>query len=502
MQNTSDKANQVLDSNRPLLKRVAQGAFWVFTLRVIQQVFNLVRLVVLARILAPSDFGVLGIALLAMSTLEIFSQTGFQAALVRKKETILNYLDTVWVVSVIRGIILFAILFVSASYVALFFESNGTAPIIQLIGVSMLFKGFTNIGIVYFQKELDFRKQFIYQFSGMLIDFIVSISAAIIFQNVWALVYGLLAGDIVRLIMSYLIHPFRPKFTFDWDQFKDLFGFGKWVLGSSIISFLIKSGDDILVGKVLSLTALGFYQLAYKISNIPATEITRVISRVTFPAYSKLQDNLPRLKDAYLKVLQLTTFFSFPISGLIFALAPDFTFIFLGEKWMPMVPAMQALVVWGLIRSVGATTGPIFLAVGRPDLATKLQFVKLILFAIIVYPFTVTWNILGTSLAVVLVSLVVNPIMNYLVVRTVKCRYSEFVKIIIIPLLATLVMLGSYYCLKSFLLKGISVFTFSAQALIGTAVYLIFIYITDVPLNYGIKAILKKQFTSIRGDNQ
>src|SRR4030042_4999343 len=99
--------------------------------------------------------------------------------------------------------------------------------------------------------------------------------------------------------------------------------------------------------------------MAYRISNMPATEITHVVSQVTFPAYSKIQEDVPRLREAYLRVLQLTTFLSFPLAGLIFVLAPDFTKIFLGGKWMPMVPAMQVLCIFGVTRSIGATMGPI-----------------------------------------------------------------------------------------------------------------------------------------------
>ncbi|GAI54637.1 unnamed protein product, partial [marine sediment metagenome] len=196
--------------------------------------------------------------------------------------------------------------------------------------------GFVNIGVLYFQKELEFNKQFIYRASGTLADFVVAVAAVLILKSVWALVFGLLAGNFVRLIVSYLVHPYRPHFKLDLAKTKELFGFGKWILGSSILVFLITQGDDIFVGKLLGITFLGFYQMAYRISNAPATEITHVISQVTFPAYSKLQDNLPGLREGYLKTLQLTAFISIPLAGGIFILAPEFTTIFLGDKWMPM----------------------------------------------------------------------------------------------------------------------------------------------------------------------
>jgi O-antigen/teichoic acid export membrane protein len=324
-----------------LSQKVVRGGIWVFALRIVGRIFDLIRIVILARILVPYDFGLMGIALLTVAILETFSQTGFQEALIQKKNNIETYLDAAWTVLILRGLLLFAILSLIAPYAAVFFKVPQARPIIQVIGLSLLLGAFSNIGVIYFQKELEFNKQFVYQLSGTLADFIVAVSAALILRSVWALVFGLLAGAVVRLIVSYLIHPYRPHLSFDLKKTKELFGFGKWVLGSSILIFLITQGDDIFVGKLLGATMLGFYQMAYRISNMPATEITHVISQVTFPAYSKFQDNIPKLREAYLKVLQVTAFLSFPIAGLIFVLAPDFTKIFLGEKWMPMVPAMQ-----------------------------------------------------------------------------------------------------------------------------------------------------------------
>jgi len=343
-----------------LSQKVVKGGFWVFLLRIVNRVFSLIRLIILARILSPNDFGLMGIALLTISILKTFSQTGFEEALIQKKEDIESYLNSAWTALILRGFILFVILYFIAPYAAVFFNSPEAKPIIRVIGFSILFQAFTNIGIIYFKKELEFNKEFIYQFSGTLADFIVAISAVLILRNVWALVLGSLAGSIVRCFMSYLIHPRRPCLSKDLGKVKELFGFGKWIMGSSILIFLIIEGDDIFVGKLLGATALGFYQLAYRISNMPATEITHVISQVTFPTYSKLQDNLPKLREVYLKVLQLIAFLSFPIAGLIFVLAPDFTKIFLGEKWMLMVPAMQILCIFGVTRSINALLGSFF----------------------------------------------------------------------------------------------------------------------------------------------
>jgi O-antigen/teichoic acid export membrane protein len=294
-----EEARHLLEPGLSLSQRAVRGGIWVFSLRIVQLLFNLGRLIILARILAPHDFGLMGIALLTMATLETFSQTGFQAALIQKKEDIRSHLDAAWTVLILRGFILFTILYLVAPYAAVFFNAPEAKPIIQVIAFSILLQAFTNIGVIYFQKELEFNKEFKYQFAGTLTDFIVAVSAVLILRNVWALVFGLLAGNAARCFVSYLIHPYRPHLSFDLGKAKELFGFGKWILGSSILFFLIMQGDDIFVGKFLGATMLGFYQLAYRISNMPATEITHVISQVTFPAYSKLQDNIPKLREAY-----------------------------------------------------------------------------------------------------------------------------------------------------------------------------------------------------------
>jgi lipopolysaccharide exporter len=480
-----------------LSQRVAKGGMWVFALRGLEKGLGLIRLVILARLLAPHDFGLFGIALLAMSTLETFSQTGFQTALIQKKGDITQYLDTAWTVSVIRAVILFVILFFSASYVAHFFNTPEASLIIKIIGISMLIGGFSNIGTVFFQKELEFNKQFIYRLSTALAEFIVVISAALAFKNVWAFVYGSLAGSVTGLIVSYAIHSYRPHFRLDVSKAKELFGFGRWIFGSSILAFLITQGDDAIVGKFLGAMMLGFYQMAYRISNMPATEITNVISQVTFPAYSKIQDNLPRLRESYLRVLQLTAFLSFPTAGLIFILAPDFTKIFLGEKWMPMVPAMQVLVLWGLIRSIGATTGPIFLSIGKPGIPTKLQFSVLFLLSFLIYPLSIKWGILGASLTVFFSTLVPNLIAFFVMIRIVGCRMLNFGKMIAFPLINTAFLISFIILLKTYCIN-LGIGNLFLSVILSLILYCCITYLFDKFLNFRLFDNIKMNIHSLK----
>lgn len=489
--------NSIQMPHESLSVRAVKSGFWVFLLRIIQLLFQTIKLIILAHLLDPYNFGLMGVALLTMAILETFSATGFQTALIQKKEDIKSYLDIAWTVLVLRGFVLFALLYLIAPYAAIFFNEPKAAPIIQVIGISVIFKALTNIGVIYFRKDLQFSKEFFYQLSGTLIDFIVVVSVALTLRNVWALVFGLLAGNFARFIVSYLIHPYKPHIGLNYEKVKELFGFGKWVLGSSVLLFFVIHGDDAFVGKFLGVTMLGFYQVAYRISNMPATEITHIISQVTFPVYSKLQDNIPKLREAYLKVLQVTAFLSLPIAGLIFVLAPDFTKIFLDEKWMPMVPAMQALAFWGALRSIGSAAGVVFTSTGKPKILTKIQFGHLILLSILIYPLSIHWGIFGTSLAVVFASLIPIVCTFYIAFKLIQCKIQIFFKIIALPLINTVIMISVIFIPKTYWCDTVGIFNIFLFVLFGAASYLGVTHLFDKFFDYKMQNIIKNSLSGL-----
>ena len=480
-----------------LSKKVAKGGFWLLILRMSDNAIGLLKLFIIARLLAPNDFGLLGIAFLIIATLDTFSQTGLDTALIQMKDDIKKYLNTVWSISIIKGFILYIILYVSAPYVAIFFRSPESVTIIRVVGITIILRSFTNIGIIYFQKEMEFNKHFLCRFSSTIANFSVAVFAAFTLKSVWALVLGQLADCITGVIASYLLHRYRPRFNLDLNKAKKLFGFGKWVFSSSILIFLFTQGDDFFVGGLLGATALGFYQMAYRISSMPTTEISHIISKVTFPAYSKIQDNLPRLRDAYLKVLKLTTFLSFPIAGLIISLAPDFTIVILGKKWMPMVPAMQVLVLYGLIRSVAATAGPIFYSIGKPGIDTKNQFLQVILLMALIYPLTSKWGLLGTSLAVVLTSLTVNIIALIKLLRITQCMLWSVVRLLLFPGISVFIAFFSMIIIKENYFPSKGIVELILSIIYGILVYSGTCYFFDRFFRYQIISTLKGSLVSL-----
>jgi len=492
--------NNPSKANENLSYRTIKSGLWVFISKIIERIFSFIRLIILARILAPHDFGLMGIALLTMSILQTFSQTGFQSALIQKKDNTESYLNTAWTVSILRGLALFAILYFIAPYAIIFFNAPQAKLIIQIIGFSILLKSFTNIGVVYFQKKLEFNKEFTYQLSGTLADFTVTISAALILKSVWALVFGLLAGNLARLIVSYRIHSYRPHFQLDLKKIKVLFNFGKWVLGSSIVVFLATQGDDLFVGKVMGVTALGFYQMAFRFANLPSSEIG-VFSRVAFPLYSKLQNNLPKLKSVYLKITRLFIFFTIPLATGIFILSPQFIHIFLGDKWMPIVPALRILAISSVIREIVGTSGALFSAKGRPDIDFKMNLARTITLAIIIYPLTSLWKIAGTATAVLLSICICLVISIFETVKLIDVKIKDYIKILLPPLFSTLTMCVIIVFLGIFL-NQFQLIGFSASVFVGILTFFGCIFLSQKWANYPIFKDLRFIFKSLIPKNK
>jgi len=458
-----------------LTEKVARGTAWVFGIRFVNQLFYFGRIVILARLLAPRDFGLFGIAMFVLGILDAVSQPGLQQAIIQKKESSKDYMDAAWTAMVIRGVALSVLMWCLAPSAARFFNVPEARTIIQIMSLSIFIQAFTNISIVSIQKEMQFHKQFVYQVVISTVDFTVSIVAAFLLRSPWALVLGVLAGQTVGLIVSYAILPYKPRFHPDFRKVLELTKFGRWIFATNILLFAMANGDDAFVGKVLGAAMLGFYQMAYRISKTPSSEITHIISQVTFPAFSKIQKNVEKLKDSYMNVLHLSTFFAFPVAGLLLALAPEFTQLVLGAKWMPIVPALRILCVFGLFSSVNSSFGPIFYAIGRPSIMTKNVLIALVTQAVLIYPLTKALKLPGTALTVVLSYLVCLIVMLRHVEKSLGLRTREILRRIGPHAGMTAVIMGLVFLTKALLGKPLGLpLTFLASLSIGLVVYLFY----------------------------
>lgn len=476
--------------------KVVKGSFWVLGLRLTNRTLGLIRTFVLARLLLPEDFGLIGIATISISIIETFSQPGLGTALIQKKEAIQSYLDTAWTTSILRCIIIYIVLILSAPYVTQFFDAPEAKIVIQIFGLSVVIAGFRNIGIIYFLKELDFKKQYLYELSILLGNIIVALPAAFILRNVWALVLGGIAGSITRLIMSYVLHPFRPGLRFDKEKFGDLFRFGKWVFGSSILAFIISQGDDLFLGKMFGLAALGLYQMAFMVSNLPTTETSNVISLVTFPAYSKIQNDLKRFGKAYLNVMRMITFIATPFAGAIFIFSSDLVRIFLSEKWLAVAPIVKVLVWAGLVKALIDATSSVFNAAGKPKINTKWQLINFLVLGLLIYPLSKSWGVVGVSIAVLVSNATAAFVSIYEANKILGFKFNKLLKLIAIPLLSMLASISFISWFRDFLYYE-KLIELLLLVISGGLLYMILILLLDRIFNYGMTTILKESIISL-----
>ncbi|MGM0717382.1 MAG: lipopolysaccharide biosynthesis protein [Halobacteriota archaeon] len=424
-------------------ERTVKSAAWLASQNVVGRALQLGLLAVLARLVGPAELGLVGIALLTLSATRNFTTIGLNKALIQKvEENVDSHLNTTWTLEIGRGLLIALVLLVIAPFVGeWFFEEPRAVRLIQVIGLSPLLLGFRNPGIVYFQKNLDFHKQFAYKIGGDTSQFIVGVGYALIEPTAWAFVFGFLAADVVKLVLSYAIHDYRPFPSFDLEIAKELIDYGKWLTGSSILYFIYSEGDDAFVGWLLTPTALAYYQYTYRFSNAPATELSQVLTSVMFPAYSKLQASTEQLRSAFSKTLRITALVSFPAAVGIAAVAPDFVMTVFGEDWMPAVPAMQVLAFYGLMRALAKTVGPVWEALGRPDLVTKLSALRVALIAIFIYPMTNAYGIVGTALTVTGVFVFpMLPLDIYILSRLIDLPMRDIYYEFLYPMLASVPM--------------------------------------------------------------
>jgi O-antigen/teichoic acid export membrane protein len=271
--------------------------------------------------------------------------------------------------------------------------------------VGLLFEGFINNGLAVFLRELDFRRYFFFHASGQVVGLAATIGAALLLHDVWAIVIGQLAGAAARVISSHVLVRRRPRLRLSGARARELIGYGRWVGASSILLFALVQGDNLFLGKLAGAEPLAFYAWAYQLANLPALFITQVLSSVMFPAFAAVRDDAQRLGELWLRSMRITLALTLPSAALIVVLAEPFTRALLGERWLPIVPLTYALSIFGVMRAFGASAGALFLAIGRPDLRTKVQLGQLALLGAAIYPLYLRYGVLGVAWAVSLYQL-------------------------------------------------------------------------------------------------
>ncbi len=260
--------------------------------------------------------------------------------------------------------------------------------------------------MIIFQKNLDFGKEGILKTSVSSVEFITTVGAALVIHSVWALILGFFIATLSEVILSFMISRFRPRIRLNLAELRSILAKGKWLVSSSIFNYAATQGDDIFVGRLLGLQSLGFYQLAFKIANLPLTEISSVLTQVTFPIYTKIGRDVKRLRRAFLQTTLSTAVLGGMIAIFLIIFADPLVRIVLGEKWIPMVAPLRILAVFGFFRSLMVNTRPLFLAKGDFKTVAFFDAARTVILALLLFPLINRYQVSGASLAI-LASLVI-----------------------------------------------------------------------------------------------
>lgn len=463
------------------------------------RLIQLTKVVILARLLPPEEFGILGIGFLVLAVFEHFSQLGIDQALIqRQEERVDDYLDTTWLLQIARGALLTTTVFFVAPIAASWFGEPRATDVIRVLGVGPLLLGLMNPGIVYFRKDLQYHRRFLQILSGTIVNFFVAVGLGVLLGNVWALVAGTVAGNVTSITVSYVLHDYRPRLQFDLERASELVDYGKWIFGSSIMQFLSRQGDDIFVGWFLGATPLAFYQMGYRFSNAPATELTSVVNSVAFPSFSGVQDDMRKLRRGYFRTLRLTTFLALPASIGIAVVAPTFVRALLGTAWLSTVPIMQALAIWGAFRALDANNGPVFYTVSRPDIDMKLGVLRIVLIGLMIYPAAEWFGLLGVAAVITGAAVVVTPLGAYRALRLIEGSPIHYLQTLLPPAVGSAIMGATVWSVQEKMSVGSAALELVVLVGVGIAVYVLYTGTAVRLFEYRIENELRTIFRSLR----
>jgi O-antigen/teichoic acid export membrane protein len=355
------------------------------------------RLLILAKLLVPEDFGLLAIATIAVGTLMTLSNVGMISALVQRTDPSRDQEDGAWTVGMTRAVLVGAVLVVVAPWAARLFNAPAAAPLIQVLALRPLLDAAASIGVARLTRDLEFRSLALIYFPGAVLDLLVAVVSAPVL-GVWALVAGTLAGSVATLVASYLLAPHRPRLMFRWTEIEPLINFGRWVLGTGVVAMAGTLLTQLAVSRILGASALGMYFLAVKVAFLPLELLNAWVGSVAFPLFARLRDDAAGSTATFGGLLGGLGLIVIPAYGLLFALASSFEQV-LGPDWAGTAPIIHVLCLAGITALVGELLVPFMMGRGRADRAFRLEVVQTGALLAVLVPAMWALGIRGAALA-------------------------------------------------------------------------------------------------------
>ncbi len=389
-------------TEKTLGSRIVRSSFWSVGARVGDRLIGFVSQIIIARLLFPDDFGLVILAFAVIGIVEVFSEFGFQNAVIYNQNAKRDYYDTAWTMSAIRGVITALIVIGIAYPASLLFDEPRLFEILPYLSIKAILAGVANIRLHDFEKNLWMSRIFIHLIAGRLTTAVTAILFALYLGNYWALVYGILLGEVVRLSVSYLLYPYLPRPTLScW---REIMSYSIWLMVSGVLRYIRRQGHTYILGGLGQVSAVGMFQIAYEIAYLASTELVAPMKRALFPGYAKAKAELDRFKGIFGNAVGITSLFAMPISvgtGLVAHLAVP---LLLGDRWLGAIEIVQVLAVGSAIMSVQGHIGPVFMALGRTKLAAGLDVYLGIAYFCFLIPLTYFYGLQGAAATIVILA--------------------------------------------------------------------------------------------------
>lgn len=462
-----------------LKKKTIHGVAWAGISQGLQLAIRLGLIIVLAHLLTPVDFGLVAMVLVFTNFLMIFKDFGLTAAIIQRKEITTTQLSTVFWVNVIIGIVLVLITCSLAPYIATFYAESRLIDITIVLSIIFLISSVSFVQSALLTKSMDFKKLAVIKIFSLGVSSLLAVILAYWQYGVWCLVWQLVLVSLIETIMLWMSCDWRPGFLFRGREIKELLGFGANLIGFSFINYFIRNFDDLLIGRFLSPASLGFYFLAYRLLLFPVENITYVVARVTFPAFSMIQDEKKKISAAYVQVVRVIASLTFPLMTLVLIIAPELIGTFLGAQWHRTIFLVQIFALVGLVESIGALNGTIYYSQARTDLQFRVGAAFSVIY-VSAFLIGIRWDVEGVAIGYATASLLVTYPSLIIVFRLIELKMNHFLDQLK-PIFLAAALMGVVSFFIRYFLKSVLGWS-DAWILVGVSFFSVIIYFSILVL--------------------
>ena len=460
-----------------LKKKAFSGFFWKFSERISAQLVSLIVSIILARILIPEDYSVVGIVAIFFAFCNIFISGGLNGALIQKKNADLEDYSTIFYVNMGLALVLYIVMFFSAPLIANLYDKEILIPVIRVMGLSFFVNGYKAILSAYTSSTLQFKKFFFATISGTCISAVVGIVMAIKGYGAWSLVAQQMTKSLIDTIVLFFSTKLRLLLVFSIEKFKSLFSYGWKMLVASFITVLYDEINPLIVGLKYSSADLSFYTKGKQYPGLINSTISNTLSSVLFPVMSKVQDDKNAVLNITRKYIKTSSYIIFPIMIGFFAVSENFVVSLLTEKWLKIVPYMQVFCISYMFDIIQIGNLQAIKAIGRSDITLKLELIKKSAYFLVVILFLFNTNSPeGLALSAIVCTCIATLINTYPNRKLIGYKYSLQLYDLLPNLFIAIIMGISVYMLN--MLKMNTFLLLFIQILVGAILYVLLSIVT------------------------